>query len=384
MSALRRPVSFLLVGACSIMFSLLSGCGSNHINVCPLGAPVSGTGLNCCGPTDACPAEIFLFADGTNGQVSAFSVSLNGTPVPIASISGPTGSLGMAALGNSVYASNPNSPSMLGGSIDGWSFSASPGQLTALSGSPFSLPMSVPGELAANSNAQVIYVADAGKIDALQMNSAGTLTALPGSPFSAGTGIGVTIDSADRFVYSTDTTPPGNVWAFTTNSAGALTAVAGSPYALGTNLSASVNPSQIVVDQSGKFVFVALSATNRVAVFSIDQTSGALTAVPGSPFATGNDPVGMATINNLLYVSNTTDGTLSSYTFDPTSGVLTPAAGSPFPINASALVSSFGIYLYASTAQGIATYSVNSSTGALTQVDSPVSSPPASVLTFAF
>jgi len=374
MSTRRRPVSFLLISVCSLAFSLLSGCGSNNSKAC--------AGSDCCGPADACPAPMFLIADEINGQISVFpALGALGSPV---SVSGPPQSLGMASLGNEfVYATNP--VPLSGSSIDGWSFQPGTGQLAPLSGSPFTIGLfSVAGELAANNSAQVLYVADAGKIDALAANSMGALTALPGSPFSAGTGLGVTIDSGNRFVYSTDTTPPGNVYAFTTDSTGALTAVSGSPYAVGTNPLTSADPSQIVVDTFGKFVFATLTATNQVAAFSIDQSSGALTPVPGSPFAAGNGPIGMATVDNLLYVCNTLDGTVSGYTIDSTSGVLTPAAGSPFPVSAGALATNPGANLYASTAQGIVTYSINVSTGALTQAGPPVASPGASVLIFVF
>jgi 6-phosphogluconolactonase len=373
MSTLRHPASLPLIILTSLAFFLLSGCGTTHL--------VCGT----CGCGTACPATQYMFADG-NGQISAFVVPLSGTLGAQVSTSGPGGSLGMAAFENQfVYASNPNLPSMLGGNIEGWLFDASNGQLTALSGSPFALPMSVPGGLAANNSAQVLYVADAGRIDALQVNSMGALTALANSPFPAGTGIGVTIDPSNRFVYSTDTTPPGNVWAFTTDSTGALIAVPESPFAAGTNPSASANPSQIVVDSSGMFVFVTLTDTNQVAAFLINQSTGALTPVSGSPFSAGGGPIGMATLNNLLYVSNAGDGTVSGFIFDTTSGVLTPAAGSPFPISASALAGDpfGGNFLYASTAQGMVTYTIDPSSGALTQSGPPVSSPEASVLTFA-
>lgn len=377
MLTLRHPVSLLLVIVCSLTFSLLSGCGSTTPRVC------AATG--CCGAADVCVAPTYLIADGINGQVSVFPVGQNGTLSTPLTVSGPAQSLGMTQLGNQfVYAANP--VPLSGSVIDGWSMEPGTGQLVPLNGSPFTIGLfSVAGGLAANTAAQVVYVADAGKVDALASNSMGALTVLPGSPYAAGAGLGVAVDPGSRFVYSTDTAPPGNVWAFTADSAGVLTPAPGSPYAVGVNPLSSAAPSQVAVDLFGKFVFVTLTATNQVAAFSIDQSSGALTPVPGSPFAAGSNPIGIATTNNLLYVSNTTDGTVSGYTFDTTSGVLTPALGSPFPISAGALTTAIGAnFLYASTAQGIATYSINSATGALTQSGTPVSSPGASVLTFVF
>lgn len=106
--------------------------------------------------------------------------------------------------------------------------------------------------------------------------------------------------------------------------------------------------------------------------------------MPGSPFATGNSPLGLATANNVLYVSNSMDGTISGYMIDATSGVLTPIAGSPFAINAAAMAAnSTGSFLYTSGVKGLQIWSIDLTTGALTAVGSPVSSPGATMLVFA-
>ena len=41
-------------------------------------------------------------------------------------------------------------------------------------------------------------------------------------------------------------------------------------------------------------VFVGNEGSNDVSAFAVNNTTGALTAVPGSPFAAGTDPKAMA------------------------------------------------------------------------------------------
>jgi len=372
-----RPTAIFLIVVGSLALSLVGGCGYSGTKVCNAAA-------GCCGPADLCVAPRYLYADGLNSQITVFPVNPGtgtlGSPI---SISGPTDSLGMAAFSNSfLYASNP--VILSGGAIDAWSIDLGTGALTPVNGSPFIIgPFSSAGGLATNPSAQVVYVADAGKIDALQVGPTGALTTLAGSPFPAGTGLYVTVDPQDRFVFASDTTPPGNVWAFTANSLGALTAVQGSPFAADPSSSTSTNPSQIVVDSTGNFVYVALMATNQVAAFSIAPSTGALTPVPGSPFATGNSPLSMTTANNLLYIGNAKDETISGYTINSTTGVLTPVPGSPFAVSAGSLTADpFGTFLYVSGAQGMLVFSIDPNTGGLTQVGSPVPYAGATGLTY--
>ena len=377
-----QPRSYIALSV--ILTSLLAvlalgGCGTSNSTICPL--------TGCCGPTsDACAAPQYLFALGLNGQIDVFPVNAsNGIPGSPISTSGPTNSLGMAAMNNQLlYASNPQLP-LGSSSIDAWSINVGTGALTTVPGSPFSLgPLSLGEGLAVDNTAQVLYVGDAGRIDALKADANGVLTTVIGSPFPAGTNLFLTVDPQDRFVFASDDTPPGNVLAFTIDTnTGALSAVAGSPFATIPGYVGNTRPFQIVVDSTGNFVYTVLTATNQIAAFSIAAPSGALTAVTGSPFPVGNRPLTLATVNNFLYVSNTSDATISGYTIDPASGVLTALAASPFPIYAGPLASSLdGAFLYTTGPNGLTTFSINPQTGALTQVGTPIPYGGASVLTF--
>jgi len=81
----------------------------------------------------------------------------------------------------------------------------------------------------------------------------------------------------------------------------------------------------VAVDSAGKFVFAVNDGSNNLSVYKINSTTGALTPVAGSPFATGNSPYALAITPNatFVYVGNDFAGTISAYRINPTTGVLT-------------------------------------------------------------
>jgi 6-phosphogluconolactonase (cycloisomerase 2 family) len=88
-----------------------------------------------------------------------------------------------------------------------------------------------------------------------------------------------------------------------------------------------------------RYLYVANLDGNTLSAFSVNASTGALAAVPGSPFAadvrpfyTVPEPTG-----RFAYTTNRGDDTnpprLSAYTVDAATGVLTPIAGQPFPFS---------------------------------------------------
>jgi 6-phosphogluconolactonase (cycloisomerase 2 family) len=64
------------------------------------------------------------------------------------------------------------------------------------------------------------------------------------------------------------------------------------------------------------FLYVSNTAANTIAAFLIDNTTGVLLPVPGSPFLSTGDAPGRAAVNSaarLLFVINRNSDTLSSY-----------------------------------------------------------------------
>jgi hypothetical protein len=73
----------------------------------------------------------------------------------------------------------------------------------------------------------------------------------------------------------------------------------------------------LVVHPSGRFLLAPDNASRSVSVFSIG-TNGALSAVPGSPFATGNGPLSLAVNPNgqQVYVTEWSDGSVGVFSMD--------------------------------------------------------------------
>jgi 6-phosphogluconolactonase (cycloisomerase 2 family) len=95
-----------------------------------------------------------------------------------------------------------------------------------------------------------------------------------------------------------------------------------------------------VAHAQGSYVYVNNQATsNSVSAYSVSP-SGALAAVPGSPFLTGGrganvncyglDRIIISAPSNSLFVTNTLDLTISAFQINPASGGLTAVPGSPF------------------------------------------------------
>lgn len=94
-------------------------------------------------------------------------------------------------------------------------------------------------------------------------------------------------------------------------------------------------PSAIAVDPMGRFLYVANAGSGNISAFTIDPAgSGALTPIPGSPFATGAIPVSLSVdfSGKFLYVVCQGDNTVWAYSIDQQLGMLTPTAGSPYPV----------------------------------------------------
>jgi len=136
----------------------------------------------------------------------------------------------------------------------------------------------------------------------------------------------VTCTQPGRFAFVTNETS-NTISAYAIDaSSGALTPIAGSPFA-----STGTTPVGAMVDPNGTYLYVANNGSNTVSVYSIDASSGALTPL-GEPTGTGNGPFALLVdpANQFLYVANKTDNTVSVYSIS--SGELTEISGSPFSV----------------------------------------------------
>jgi 6-phosphogluconolactonase len=109
---------------------------------------------------------------------------------------------------------------------------------------------------------------------------------------------------------------------------------------LGSNNRTSDNA--LAIDSTGSYLYIARSGDNGgVAVYTIG-TGGVLNSIAGSPFAAGAQPffVVLDTTGKFLYVANRTDGTISGYSIG-TGSALTALSGSPF--TSGSQVNSLGV-----------------------------------------
>ena len=81
-----------------------------------------------------------------------------------------------------------------------------------------------------------------------------------------------------------------------------------------------------------QFAYVVNYYDDTVSAYSIDRKTGALTPIPGSPFATGFSPYSVAVdpTGQFAYVTNLRNNSVSAYSIDRKTGALTPIPGSPF------------------------------------------------------
>lgn len=132
----------------------------------------------------------------------------------------------------------------------------------------------------------------------------------------------LTFDSAGATLYVARSGTNGGVIPYTVGSGGALTAVTGAPFAVGNG------PSSILIDASGKYLYVGNRIDSTISGFSIG-TGGALTALSGSPYASGTNVSDLGYDNSGKYILATAVGgtpDVKMYSFDATSlGKLDPA-----------------------------------------------------------
>ena len=144
------------------------------------------------------------------------------------------------------------------------------------------------------------------------------------------------ITSAGKFAYTADNNL-GKIYAYTIDqTTGALTQVTGSPYTEG------ASPAAVSLSPNGKFAFSATDNGKKIYAFTINQSTGQLTAVAGSPFATGfatgstYPDIAVNPQSTYLYLASAGDEKVAGFAINPSSGVLTAVPGSPFQAGAGA------------------------------------------------
>jgi 6-phosphogluconolactonase (cycloisomerase 2 family) len=185
----------------------------------------------------------------------------------------------------------------------------------------------------------------------------------------------VSVDPSGRFAYvAISGSNTDNVLAYRIDAAsGALSAVPGSPFTAGTG------PSAVSIDPSGQFVYVANEGSHDVSAYRLDAASGALMAITGSPFMAGTRPsaVSIDPSGQFAYVANGDSGNVSAFRIESATGKLTAVANSPFPAEAGASsigVDPTGIFAYVANevSGNVSAYRIDAATGALAPIGAAV------------
>lgn len=291
--------------------------------------------------------------------------------------------------GSFLYLGSQESP----GKVYGYAQNPVSGALITIVGSPFSIAgnNSTYG-VAIHPNNNFIYAANVSShtISVYSINPlTGALTAVGTPTDSESTGTnGLFFHPSGQFLYATNQS--GNsITGFNVASDGTLTVMAGSPFA--TTGASSING--VVVSADGQFLYAAsMGGNGGVAGFTIDQTTGALTLIPGSPFrntlggdtTNPGDGISIHPNGRWLYMGLVGIRKIAGWTIDQTTGVLT---GIEAPIlnndttgytdngGSASTVSADGLFLYGTAfstnsadAKKIVVYSIDQTTGALSRV----------------
>lgn len=210
--------------------------------------------------------------------------------------------------------------------------------------------------------------------------SYGALATIPGTQVAVDCdfSLGSALHPSGRFVYmSGGIGSPGRLCGYAidpvTQAWTPVTPPGVKPAAVGSN------PRTVAIEPSGRFVYVAGDANGTVSGFAIDEATGVPTPLPGSPFATGGElpiPVVIDRGGRYLYVGQSVgnfDGSIAVLAIDPATGALSHIPGSPFANAtnggrvAALALSPDGRFLFAG-GSSLATWSVHPVTGVPTRI----------------
>jgi 6-phosphogluconolactonase len=261
------------------------------------------------------PANTFLYAGTTNG-IYAYAINSNGS-IAVQN-SGSAVAQDMVATqmqvdstGNYLLASGFGT-SIGAQAIGIYTINTSTGLLTAVGGSPIPLytgngstpAVVTPTGLLITPNNSYVYVSLGSLgVQILTLGTGGALTAgstptllLPVSTSTSPSDTGLASDPLSAFLFVAEINTGLRVLSIGTG--GSLKEVSGSPYAAGTG------PNGVILDPTGSYVYVANKGSNNISAFTLTAASGKLTAIAGSPFASGGQlPTALVNDNTKKFVA---------------------------------------------------------------------------------
>jgi 6-phosphogluconolactonase (cycloisomerase 2 family) len=270
-------------------------------------------------------------------NLSQYIIGTNGTLSPLNSPTVTTGinpySLTTDPSHQFVYVANFNHGAA--GSVS--QFAIGPdGSLTPLITTPTIAAGTGPNGIAANPAAPFVYVVNYYSFDVYEysIGAGGSLTALgivPAAP--NGNAASIALNRAGTYAYVANYTETGSVGSVSQYSVGTVAPGELLPLSPATVPTGSL-PNDIVVDPSGRFVYVVNSNTNAsgnsISQYTIDPTNGTLAPMTSPTVPTGTEPwsITIDALGKNAYVPNRNSGnvgTVTHYKIDATTGALTLA-----------------------------------------------------------
>ncbi|HTF68315.1 MAG TPA: beta-propeller fold lactonase family protein [Edaphobacter sp.] len=209
---------------------------------------------------------------------------------------------------------------LLSGALDEFQIDSSSGGLSAMTPQPCQISNGatpLPQEVKVSPSGNFVFTALGSAGDCIySLNTATGATSFATflSVSSSSSDNGLAVDSTGSTLYIARAGTNGGVAVYTIGGGGVITPIAGSPFAAGNR------PFSVVLDKTGKYVYVANRNDNTISGYSIGANK-ALTALSGSPFTSGQqvnslgiDPGG----TYLLAGANGGSPDLSMYSFDAT------------------------------------------------------------------
>jgi hypothetical protein len=276
----------------------------------------------------------------------------------------------MAVSPDTLYAYFGNQYSGPGSGIEFFASSINTRLLTDEGGFPNTFTNGVTG-ICIHPSGGYLYVTDFNYIWQYSRNtSTGVCAVLSPERLNTSYSYGVVMHPSGNYLYIYTSF---NGSAFTVNpysinqTTGLLTALSAYNIATG-NSSGSTVTSQILIHPSGNYLYTLDRTANTISQFSINVSTGALTALGTPTVATGNSPLG-GTFDNtgaFFYATNSSDNTLNYYTCNTSTGELTYvgniATGSA-PAGVAVSHDNQSLYVANFSGASISQYSINQSTG---------------------
>jgi 6-phosphogluconolactonase (cycloisomerase 2 family) len=365
----------------------------------PVGSAVSTGGSGAVALAIDASGRYAYAANQFSDSVSVFSINTStgaltavdadgvtaGTQATIAAGSQPL-AVSIDMTGRYVYTTNYGDGTVSVYAINASNGALTPGRKMAARNAPIAMAMAN-GATAVSYSPAYVYTANynggtAGNVSGFSVgNGSGALTGVSGSPFASGAlTMGIATDPAGARAYIANA--GSTITGFSIGGGGTLGALSGSPYAAPASQSAYA----IAVDSSGRFAYTANynnAGTGGVSEFSIDSGTGALTSLGAATAGLGSYAIATDPAGRFVYVANYTGVSVSGYTINASTGALTQidadpvtagvqdfAAGGAGSYPSGIAVDPTGRFVYiANDNTSITAYSINALTGMLTHID---------------